>query len=63
MKDENGEPVVNTLILALVEAHQQVDVLLAMLLRKDKSFRPSQLGMWPEIVKRAELIQKYWGSP
>jgi hypothetical protein len=47
------------LVDALVEAHRQVDALLAMVVTMDKSFFPSQSPLWPEIERRAELIQKH----
>jgi hypothetical protein len=52
-------PIKAELLNALVEAHHQVDILLAMVVTLDKSFMPSQSPMWPEIVKRAELLRKH----
>lgn len=53
----------NELLDALVEAHVQVDMLMAMLIGLDKTFMPSKSPLWPEIVKRVELIRKHEGSP
>ncbi|MBT1509464.1 hypothetical protein KIP88_03020 [Bradyrhizobium sp. SRL28] len=53
----------NELLDALVEAHVQVDMLMAMVIGLDKSFMPSKSALWPEIVKRVELIRKHEGTP
>ena len=50
------------LLDALVKAHQQADLLLAMVVTLDKKFMPSQSSIWPEFVRRAELIQKHGGT-
>ena len=49
----------NELLDALVEAHVQVDMLMAMVIGHDKKFVPSQSPLWPEIIKRVELIKKH----
>jgi hypothetical protein len=49
----------NELLDALATAHRQVDTLMAMLIAHDNSFMPTQSSLWPDIVKRVELIQKY----
>ena len=50
---------VNELLDALVLAHGQVDTLLAMVIKLDPNFYPSKSMLWPDIVKRAELVRKY----
>ena len=50
------------LLNALCEAHRQVDSLMAQILMLDDSYRPSKSPLWPETVKRAELIRKYGGQ-
>jgi len=50
------------LLDALCEAHRQVDHLMAQILMLDDSYRPSKSPLWPETVKRAELIRKYGGT-
>jgi len=50
------------LLDALIEAHRQVDILLAMVITRDRTFRPTQSTLWPEIVRRAELINKHHGG-
>lgn len=47
------------LIDALATAHRQVDMLMELVIRLDKSFMPSQSSLWPDIVKRVELLRKY----
>ena len=54
-----GHNTVALLLEALVEAHRQVDTLLAMAVKLDKKFMPSQSELWPEVVRRAELIRTY----
>lgn len=49
------------LIDALATAHRQVDMLMAMIITMDKTFMPSKTSLWPDIVKRVELIRKYEG--
>jgi hypothetical protein len=44
------------LLDALVKAHQQVDQLLAMVIKLDQSFMPSKSPLWPEIERRSKLI-------
>jgi hypothetical protein len=51
------------LLDALAEAHRQVDMLMAMVITQDKTFMPSQSPLWPEIVKRAELLQQHGVTP
>ena len=57
--DDNGR---NELVEALATAHRQVDMLMAMVITLDNSFMPSKTSLWPDIVKRVELIKKYGGS-
>jgi hypothetical protein len=57
-----GETRHTELLDALIEAHRQVDTLLAMVITRDRTFRPSQSALWPEIVRRAELINKHHGG-
>jgi hypothetical protein len=47
------------LLDALVEAHRQVDSLLAMMIMHDKSFLPTKSPLWPEVERRAKLLEKY----
>lgn len=47
------------LLDALVEAHRQVDILLAMVTTRDQTFFPSRSALWPEIVRRFELIKRH----
>jgi hypothetical protein len=47
------------LLDALVEAHRQVDILLAMAVEADPKFFPSRSALWPEIVRRFELIKRH----
>jgi len=58
--DDNAE--IKELVEALALAHRQVDILMAMVISLDHSFRPSQTSLWPDIVARVELIRKYEGS-
>lgn len=58
----SGEAPDSELVEALSEAHRQVDTLLAMVITLDRSFMPSQSPLWPEIVRRAELIRKHGAS-
>jgi hypothetical protein len=51
------------LLDALATAHRQVDMLMAMVIGLDNSFMPSKTSLWPDIVKRVELMQKHGGSP
>ena len=46
---------------ALATAHRQVDMLMAMVIGLDNTFMPTQTSLWPDIVKRVELIRKYEG--
>jgi len=57
--DDNGR---NELVEALATAHRHVDMLMAMVITLDNSFMPSKTSLWPDIVKRVELIKKYGGS-
>lgn len=47
------------LVEALATAHRQVDMLMAMVITLDKSFMPSQSPLWPDLVKRVELLRKH----
>jgi len=58
--DDNAE--IKELVEALALAHSQVDILMAMVITLDPSFRPSKTSLWPDIVARVELIRKYEGS-
>jgi hypothetical protein len=49
------------LVEALEKAHQQVDILLAMVIEFDNTFMPSQSPLWPEIERRAKLIRENGG--
>jgi hypothetical protein len=51
------------LLDALATAHRQVDMLMALVISLDKSFMPSQSPLWPEIVRRVELLRKYEVTP
>jgi hypothetical protein len=51
------------LLDALCEAHRQVDSLLAQIIMLDNSFVPSKSPLWPEIMRRYELLRKYGASP
>jgi hypothetical protein len=51
------------LLDALATAHRQVDMLMAMVITLDGSFMPTKASLWPDIVKRVELIQKYEAAP
>jgi len=53
----------NELLDALVEAHVQVDMLMAVVISLDKSFMPSKSPLWPEIVRRVALIRKHEATP
>lgn len=53
MVDEEKE-----LLDALIEAHSQVDILMAIVITLDNKFMPSQSPLWPEVVRRAELIKR-----
>jgi hypothetical protein len=53
----------NELLHALIVAHRQIDALMGMVMKLDDSFRPSQWPLWPDVVKRAELIRKHGGEP
>jgi len=54
-----AEPNGNELLDALATAHRQVDMLMALVISLDNTFRPTQSSLWPDIVKRVELIQKH----
>lgn len=49
------------LLNSLIEAHRQVDSMLAGMVMADRNFMPSKSHLWPEIVKRAALIEKHGG--
>lgn len=53
----------NELLDALATAHRQVDMLMALVITLDNSFMPSQSPLWPDIVRRIELLQKYEATP
>lgn len=49
----------DALIAALEAAHAQVDALLALVASWDKNFFPSETELWPEIVRRNEILRRY----
>jgi hypothetical protein len=54
------KPATNTELLdALATAHRQVDILMAMVITMDGTFMPTKSSLWPDIVKRVELLQKH----
>lgn len=51
------------LLNALIEAHEQVDTLMAMIIVHDQKFMPSKSPLWPGILRRATLLRKYGVTP
>lgn len=51
------------LLSSLALAHEQVITLLGLLVRKDNSFVPSETELWPEIVRRNEILRRYGIEP
>lgn len=51
------------LVAALEIAHAQVDTLLALVATWDKTFFPSETELWPEIVRRNEILRRYRIEP
>ncbi|UQR65087.1 hypothetical protein LRP30_07475 [Bradyrhizobium sp. C-145] len=51
------------LVAALARAHEQIDALFAMYALKDHTFRLSETELWPEIVRRNEILRRYGIEP
>ena len=47
------------LLDALEQAHRDLDLLLAQLATQTRTFMPSQSPVWPGMVARHELLQRY----
>jgi hypothetical protein len=47
------------LLDALEAAHRDLDVLLATIVGLDRSFRPSQSSVWPNMEARADLLRRH----
>lgn len=61
--DKAAEYETTELVEALATAHRQVDMLMATVIGHDDTFMPTQTSLWPDIVKRIALLQKYEVSP
>jgi hypothetical protein len=54
MKTERDE-----LLDALVDAHSDLDLLLATICTLDNKAMPTQSPVWPNMVKRHDLLKRY----
>jgi hypothetical protein len=54
-----SDEAMNELLDALEAAHRDTDLLLAQLATLQRDFFPSRSPVWPNVVARHELLQRY----
>ena len=51
------------MLAALKAQHDAIDTLFAMLIERDRAFRPTESGVWPNMVQGFEAIKRAEGKP